>query len=466
VEDILFIISASNEDTGTAQLVHRVLHESSRTYPQLSNVRSLKIPLQRSLLQDWSSWLASEVIDQWVNLRSTGISVDAVLLKLGFAESENKTSALLAALNAGSAGVSVSLELLSRINSIRDQHTQLNYSQTELQKWLEQKNIELSNWLSPPQEASFKELPPTGLNRVRFNAEALHIKTQLNFKEALVSWRQAGLNETLQFLQVMGEKLTHAYASYDQQRQTYKSKEDSAWRAFNNLRTQLQQRSFMSRKRQVTFDSVLQGLLKAYSFKLEAEVYSQACQIVGKLKQAIHLLAFEFVQANDFLKRLKGEFIRSSPNEPFFAPLLQQFIAQHLEPIKFRREIEGVLGSPLNNWGSLRKSQEAIIRQQILSKLNPLCLEVYAQCYANLMSLQTSNLQTEPINQNMDSPDAITFSNGSQAQEDPISLQNEKISQKLKNQEQLTKQNKSSQVPFVVDDALNGDRNFLSTETP
>ncbi len=408
MEDILFIVSASEADADTAQLVHRVLYESSSTYPQLSNIRSVQVPLQRSRLQDWSCWLAGEVVNQWLHLSATGMSVDEVMLKLGISEFENKTSSLLIALSAGGAGASLSSELLSQINLIRDQHSRLNYSYSELQQWLEQKNVELLDWLSPFPKTSSAEISlATGLDRVRFNAEALHIKTQLYFKEALVSWRQAGLSSTLQFLQTLGERLTQTYDGYDQQRQACKGKEESAWRAFNNLRAQLQQRSFLGKKRQVTFDAVLQGLLKAYSFKLEAEVYSQACQIVGKLRQEIYFLAVNFVQASDFLVRLRDEFIQNSPSEPLFAPLLKQSLIQHLEPIKFRREIESVLGYPLSDWGQLRRPQEAIIRQQILSQLTPICLEVYAECYASVVHLQTPNSQLESTHKNAEKSDSM-----------------------------------------------------------
>jgi hypothetical protein len=471
VEDILFIVSSSQEDGGTAQLVHRVLSESSSMYPQLSNVRSIQVSLQKSRLQDWSCWLAVEVVNQWLNFPLTGSSVDTVIANLGLAKSENKNSNLLVALSAGVSGASLSSELLWQVNSIRDQYNQLNYSSAELQPWLEQKNIELSNWFSSTLENSVSQnLPTTGLDRIQFNAEALHIKTRLHFKEAMVSWRQAGLHLTLKFLQTMGENLTNIYADYDRQRQAYKTKEDSAWRAFNNLRTQLQELSFTSRKRAVTFEGVLQGLLKAYSFKLEAEVYSQACQVVGKLRQEIHLLSFEVVQANDFLKRLKAEFQERSPSEPFFAPLLKQNLTQRLDPIKFRREVEGVLGSPLSSWGSLRQSQSAIIRQQILSQLNPLCLEVYAKCYASMLSLQTPDPQFDYSHENTDLLNSRDFLNGSQKQQELNFLQD--ATQDLGNQEQFIKPDTSgyslinSSQASIVDNTLNSDRTLPFRETP
>jgi hypothetical protein len=49
----------------------------------------------------------------------------------------------------------------------------------------------------------------------------------------------------------------------------------------------------------------------------------------------------------------------------------------------------------MTQWGRLRQNQEALVRQQILARLTPLCLEVYAQCYANLIS-QNPEAQAEP----------------------------------------------------------------------
>jgi hypothetical protein len=460
VEDTLFIISSGAEDAGMVDLVHHVLHESSSAHPQLSNVRSVYVPVQRSKLQDWSGWLAVEVINQWLNLASTGLSVDDVIVKLGLSESEHKISSLITGLNAGAAGESLHSELSARVSLIHDQYSQLNISHAELQQWLEQKNVELSKWFSPLSRTSGPGTsPPTGLARVQFNAEALHIKTQLYFKEALVSWRQAGLSSMLLFLQALGERLTEMYARYDDQRKIYKTKEDSAGRAFNNLCTQLQQRSFLSKKRQVTFESALRGLEKVYSFKLEAEVYNQACQIVGKLRQSIHLLAVELVQTNDFLIRLRDELIQSSSSTPFFAPLLKQSLAQRLEPIKFRREIESVLGHPLNHWGKLRGAQESMLRQQILSQLNPICLEVYAQCYVEIMNLKAHNAQIKSIDKHQKTLNSITSENGSQNQENAGILQGQDIFQNSASGEQVRVQAKSedrltdlSHPSFVVDE--------------
>ena len=401
MEEGLFIVSTGQSAIETARLAQRVLSSASNTYPQLANIRHLQVPLQRSKLQDWSTWLAVEVVDQWLDYSYMGVSVDLALSKLGLATLENQSSVLLSTLNTGEPGISLTAELSSRINAVRYRYSHEKVLQTNWQQLLEQENIALSQWFSPPQKSASDSSTRVGWERVQFNAEALQIKNQLYLKKVILSWRQAGLQTTLRFLQDLGERLTYVYSRYDRQRQIFSRKESSAWRAFNNLSAKLQRQGsiqghFQADKRQVTFDVVLQALLKAYTFKLEAEIYGQACQLVGRLRQETHLLAFEFVQSSAFLGNLKSEFMQSNLEEPFFAPLLMQSLTQNLDSLKLRRQIEAIVSCPAYLWSSLRRPQKLMIRQQILAQLYPLCLEVYTQCYASLMSLQ---LPEEPIEQ-------------------------------------------------------------------
>jgi hypothetical protein len=442
VEDILFIISLSQEGESTAQLAHRVLLGASSTYPQLAKVRLLQMPTQRSVIQTWSACLAVEVVDQWLDDSTVGISVDSAVAKLSLAETEAETSLLLIALNTGPTGASLMSELASQIESMRDDYSQIKNSQIKEQKWLEQEHNKLSSWFSPPlSSVSSEKSTLVGLQQIQFNARALQSKNQVYLREILISWRQAGLHSTLLFLRALGERLTHLYEKYDRQRQMFKGKETSAWRAFDNLSVLLAQLSFSHRKRQVTFETVLQALSKAYSFKLEAEIYAQACQLVGKLKQEVYLLASNFVQSDGFLNELKRDFMQNSPSESLLKPLLRQSLTQNMDVLRLRREIESMFNRPAYLWGSLRQSQKAIIRQQILSQLGPLCLEVYAQCCASAINLQTPNSQPESAADNLEPPSTVEYLlQGSEKLDESSFIQGKDVSQELEDREHSQQQ--------------------------
>ncbi|NJM64556.1 MAG: hypothetical protein HC851_02240 [Acaryochloris sp. RU_4_1] len=399
MQAFLLISSSNQEDKNIVTLLQHVLSEASTVYPQLSAIRAYALPCSIPQLQDWSYWLATEVIDQWRYQPTTKPSLDTVIAKLGLAPIDNgEMSPLLATLNSGIAGTSLSAELAAQITSLRHQYAQVKLSPTEVQAWLDLKMATLSEWFAPPaNSASLPLETPTCLMQIEANADSQRAKIGLHLQEVLLTSRQSGLHYTLDFLKVLGEKLTSIYTDYEAQRQSYLRRETSAWRAFYNLSAQLQQRTFSPKRQQENFEAALQGLLKAYTFKLESELYTQACQLVGGLRQAIHLQAVAIVQANAFLVRLKNKFIQQSVSEPMFAPLLKHHLAQQVDLSKLRWEIEGQVGCPITQWGGLSQTQEAVVRQRLLAWLNPLCLEVYAQCYANLMNFEESSATPQPI---------------------------------------------------------------------
>jgi hypothetical protein len=397
VQAILLISNSKQEDKSTIAVVNQVLSEASTAYPQLSSVRSCPLPLPIAKLQAWSCWLGAEVIEQWRYQPATETSVDAVLAKLSLIQPENQDSyALLTALNSGSAGTTLTSELATQITSIRHRYRQQKLSHADLQRWLELEIAAISTWFTEqPKTASLPTGTLTCLMQVQANADALREKMQLHLQEVLVAMRQSGLQVTLQLFKALGERLTGLYQFYEARRQTSLQREGSAWRAFYNLNAQLQQHTFLSRRRKVDVDAVLQGLLKAYSFKLEAEICTQACQLVGAIKQELHVQSTAMVQANTFLAQIQDRFSQQSGGEPLFAPLLKGYLTQRIDLSRLRREIEGMVGCSITQWGKLRQNQEALVRQQILARLTPLCLEVYAQCYANLIG-QNPEAQAEP----------------------------------------------------------------------
>lgn len=399
MQAFLLISTSSQEDENTITLLQQVLSEASTVYPQLSAIRSYPLPCSIAQLQDWSYWLATEVIDQWRYQPTTKPSLDSVITKLGLTPTDNsEMSPLLAALNSGIAGTSLSSELAAQITSLRHQYAQVKLPPTELQAWLDLKVATVSEWFALPAESAALPLEtPTCLMQIEANADSQRAKIGLHLQEVLLTSRQSGLHYTLDFLKVLGEKLTSIYTDYEAQRQSYLRRETSAWRAFYNLSAQLQQRTFSPKRQQENFEAALQGLLKAYTFKLESELYTQACQLVGGLRQAIHLQAVAIVQANAFLVRLKNKFIQPGVGEPMFAPLLKHHLTQQVDLSKLRWEIEGHVGCPITQWGGLSQTQEAIVRQRLLAWLNPLCLEVYAQCYANLMNFEEFEVTLQAI---------------------------------------------------------------------
>ncbi len=387
-EAVLLTSSSTQEGESPTAFVKRLLADLRADYPQLGQIQLSSIPIPLTKLDAWSYWLAAEMIEQWRNLPAKGTAVEEVIAEFGLVRLEGEEIPLFDQLDQGEEKASISAELAMRIAGIRHRYSQWQLFHPDVQQWLKQEMETLSNWFN---QLPIPDSSPAGSERclaqLRVNAKAIQSKARLQLKEKLLPLRQAGSRSALEFLKNLGERLTHIYEDYETQLQQCFKQENSAWRAFNSLSAQLQQRTFLPRRQPVEIEAILQALFKAHQFKLDVEMYTQACQIVGGLRQQIYLYAAEIVQADALLSRMRAELLLNCPHEPVFGPVLKKSLATRVDGLKLLRGIERLVGCPLNQCGKLRSGQQALIQRQMLAHLRPLCLEVYARGYAEITSL-------------------------------------------------------------------------------
>jgi hypothetical protein len=387
-EAVLLMSHSTQEGESPTALVKRLLADLRQNHPQLDHIQFSSIPLPVAKLDAWSYWLAAEMVDQWRNLPVKRSSVEAVIAEFGLVRLEGEEIPLLEKLDQGEQMASISAELAMRVAGIRHRHSQWQLFHPDLQQWLKQEIDTLSNWfIQLPVPESSPEGTAKCLAQLRVNAKAIQSKARLRLPEILQPLQEAGSRPSLEFLKDLGERLTNLYEEYETQLQQHFKQENSAWRALNSLSDQLQQRTFLSRRQPVDMEAIFQALFKAHRFKLEVEMYTQACQIIGWLRQQIHLYGARIVQTDALLTRMKAELLVNCPHEPIFAPVLKKHLATRVDGLKLLRGIERLVGCPLNQWGTLRSGQQALVKRQILAHLRPLCLEVYARGYAEITSL-------------------------------------------------------------------------------
>jgi len=236
-----------------------------------------------------------------------------------------------------------------------------------------------------------------------------------------VPLRHSGSRSVLKLLKKLGETLTSICANYEAKRQNCLRREGAAWRAYYSLSAQLENRSLIPRRRKVEREALLQAISKASSFKLEAEIYTLASQVVGSLRQQTHVHAVSVAQVDALLGSLQSFFIKRCPTEPIFAPILKQYLAERVDISKLRRKIEVLVGCSLNQWGSLKSAQQTVLREQILAQIRPLCLEIYAECYHWLIDL-SPELKTYSVSPNSHSLN-VSSTNLPQKMEDAVGWQ-------------------------------------------
>lgn len=384
------LVSLGGRSEETIALVCRLISEASVNYPQLSELNVLPLPLPIPQLETWTNLLAAQVVGKWRDIAVESISPEAIVSELGILN-DGTTDYLISALDKTATGTSLSVELAARLLSICEQQNYRHLPNSKLHKWLEQEVASLSDWFTPPpqkKDAFLASEPGYGcISQLQNNAATIRSKYRLQLQEFFVTLRHSGPRAVLKFLKNLGETLTNICAKYEEKRQNCLRREGAAWRAYYSLSAQLENRSLIPQRRKVERESLLQAINKASNFKLEAEIYTVAGQVVGSLRQQTHIQAVAMAQADALLGDLQSFLLKRCTTEPIFAPILNRYLAERVDISKLRRKIEVLVGCSLNQWGSLKSAQQVVLREQILAQIRPLCLEIYAECYRSLINL-------------------------------------------------------------------------------
>jgi hypothetical protein len=98
------------------------------------------------------------------------------------------------------------------------------------------------------------------------------------------------------------------------------------------------------------------------------------------LIQQTHRYSVALHQTDTLLAHLQKWFLEHCPLESTFPSLLRSFLAERLNPLDLRRELEQWTGHPLEQWGITATLKPELLREQILARVRPVCLDVYGEC--------------------------------------------------------------------------------------
>lgn len=110
----IVIVSLGERSGDTIALVRHLISEASSHYPQLSDLNFLPVPLPVPQLENWTYWLAAQIVAQWRDMSVESISTDTFASELGLISTET-TNPLTSALDKTATGTSLSAELASRL---------------------------------------------------------------------------------------------------------------------------------------------------------------------------------------------------------------------------------------------------------------------------------------------------------------------------------------------------------------
>lgn len=379
-----------------------LIAEASDRYPQLSQLQCERISLPISKLEGWSYWLAAQIVEQWRNLPvAAESSVAKAIAALGLSSTGSKFP-LVATLDQTTTDTSLTQQLAVRVKALDKQQRQKR-SFSSQQQWLDQEIAKLAKWFNQPL-AAIATTPLSsvaesgGMAQLQFNVLTLRSRLQQQLPTSLPQLPHAGSQAILSWLSAFGKALAEIQAVDEVQRQDNLQRESSAWRAYYKLRTLLPRHRQWSNPKQLDWEVVIRAPAKALNFRLQGELHGYAAQLVNELAEHTQQAATTVAQIDTVLADLQTWFNHRSSVESIFLPLLSNTLNLRVNPAQILSQLESEVGCPLQQWNTLDASQIAVLRQQLLTKTQPLCLEIYTECCRSLLNLDLTTCQTQTIN--------------------------------------------------------------------
>lgn len=455
--EAIALIGLDGKGEESFSLLRHLVSEASASYPELSQLRFMHIPLPVSRLESWSYWLAGQVVGQWRDQPVEGRSIASIIAELGLSSAESRASSLLDTLDTMATDTSLSLQLTMRVQSLREQQRQLKLTPSRREQWLDKEADMLAQWFTELSPVRYRpSQSPTLANGVlaqlQSNVLALRSKVQHQLQGCFIRLQRPGSQALVQWLSALAETLDSIRADYEAQRQDNLRRESSAWRAYCTLRAPLEKHKWrLSGESRLDWEAILRALGMAYDFKLGSELYTQAAQLIGELAAETRLYAASVTQVDVMLAHLQGWFTEQGSVEPLFAPLLKESLTERVNPAQLRGELESWVGCAISHWGALESSKTAALCEQILTRTRPLCLEVYTECCRSLLNLDPPTRQAQ-LGRKSQSLDAAPLVMTSPNPEKRVSLQvrNADI------RDALVLLGRVSGETFIVEDSITG----------
>lgn len=337
-------------------------------------------------METWACWLAAETIAQWREMPVENLSVAAIVTELELTSSES-IPPLLTALCRTATDLSLSEELSLRVQVLhkRLQQKKLQSRFHRTHEWWEEEFAGLGQWFTQLTPTSSLPSPSPAaisgcLAQLHANSLVLRTQSRTKLRECLAGVWQAGPQSVLKQLASLSQSLQNVQASYETQRQDCLHRESSAWEAYYTLSIKLSERNWLLSSRNKDWEATLSALALAYKFKLEVEAYTLASQLVGDLVQQTQAYITQVAQTDVMLTNLQSWFMERCMIKPIFIPLLRDYLAERVQPVQLRSELEGWVGHSLNQWGTYKLTQVEVLRQEILRRIQPIAREIYTEC--------------------------------------------------------------------------------------
>ena len=245
----------------------------------------------------------------------------------------------------------------------------------------------LKRWyFTPSRKAGFTSISLA----LKDNSVILQNRLYTRLEDIIWYGQESSLSGSVDFLKELSEDFQETEQRYTEEKEKYIEKENGSLRTYKRHLSVLKGEERDTLKSEENFKIAKNALLNIYKWKIEAESYSWATQIIKKIESSNQLYIGVFKDSNTFLSKLKADFLaETKESEVMLAFSLEP---GSIDPENLLKKVEKKVGHTHSSWGRYRGVTPGMVRMAILSELKPIAEKICSNTYSHLEREYNSNI--------------------------------------------------------------------------
>lgn len=222
---------------------------------------------------------------------------------------------------------------------------------------------------------------------LKTNYQNLHRELNDRFNNLVSFWKIASVQNSLYFFQEINSFLLSLENEYQKEKEKYLDKENACLRTYKRFLSAIRYQDNQNDlcKLHNNLSIAKQSLLNSYKFKIKAETYFLANQVLNSLIKNNQMYIEILQECYQFLAQVKANFLTQANIEEnnLFLPLIADKITNQVNLGHLQTKVEIKLGHSLPTWKRYTGITINNVQDALLEEVKPIakkiCLDTYHQ---------------------------------------------------------------------------------------
>lgn len=223
---------------------------------------------------------------------------------------------------------------------------------------------------------------------LKTNHQKLRRELNNRFKDLVSFGKKASVQDSLNFFQEINSFLLSFEHEYQQKKEKYLDKENACLRTYKRFLSAIRYKDHQNDlgKLHDNFSIAKQSLLNLYKFKIKAETYSLAIQVLNSLIRNNQIYIEVFEECYRFLTTIKANFLAQASVEEnnLFLPLVAEKITNQVNLGDLQKKVEIKLGHSLSTWRRYTGVTIDDVQNAIIEEVKPIAKKICSDTYHQL----------------------------------------------------------------------------------